>query len=96
MPAKVVDASALANTCAKKVRRHPDDRATLIRALGCWTRLNVAILPVDIAAVVELASDTKLTAYDASYPWLAERFSYELITLDRRLSAAYRVSPGTP
>jgi predicted nucleic acid-binding protein len=41
-------------------------------------------------AVLELARTTALTAYDASYLWLARHLRGELVTLDRtiRKSAA--------
>lgn len=39
-------------------------------------------------AVVALALETGLTAYDASYLWLARRLDAELVTLDRAPIAA--------
>jgi predicted nucleic acid-binding protein len=37
---------------------------------------------------VDLAEATGLTAYDASYLWLARTLNAELVTLDRKLAAA--------
>ncbi len=51
---------------------------------------------VDADAALRLAAATGLSVYDASYLWLARERDADLITLDRRLAAAYRVSPGTP
>ena len=40
------------------------------------------------AQLLGLAERIGLTAYDASYLWLARRTGAELVTLDRRLAAA--------
>jgi predicted nucleic acid-binding protein len=40
--------------------------------------------------VVRLAVDTGLSAYDASYLWLALALKAELVTLDARLANAVR------
>ncbi len=45
-------------------------------------------MPVVWGEVVSLALATGLTAYDASYLWLARLLGAELVTLDRRLAAA--------
>jgi predicted nucleic acid-binding protein len=46
----------------------------------------VEIVAVDHHEVVRLAEAFGLTAYDASYLWLARRLDAGLITLDRRLA----------
>jgi predicted nucleic acid-binding protein len=51
-------------------------------------RLRVETVAVDHIAVLDLAEATGLTAYDASYLWLARTLDAELITLDRKLAAA--------
>jgi predicted nucleic acid-binding protein len=43
---------------------------------------------VDYLASLALAEATGLTAYDASYLWLARSLGGELVTLDRKLAAA--------
>ena len=53
----------------------------------------VQTLDVDHQAVVNLALQTGLTPYDASYLWLARDLAIELITLDRRLAAAAEKFP---
>lgn len=45
-------------------------------------------MSVDHDAVVELAATAGLTAYDASYLWLSQQLSAELVTLDRQLERA--------
>ncbi len=119
MPAKVVDASALAallfgeaegeavaerlgasdliapallpfeiaNACIKKIRRHPDRRDAFVAAFGMLDRLEVALVDVEHDEVLGLAERCGLTAYDASYLWLAQRMRLQLITLDRQLAA---------
>jgi hypothetical protein len=44
-------------------------------------------------AVLTLAAATGLTAYDASYLWLARRLGAKRVTLDRQLAAA--AQPGS-
>lgn len=78
----------IANTCVKKIRRQPDQREALLAAFGMLDRMEVGIVEVDYGEVLALAERSGLTAYDASYLWLARRMSYELVTLDRRLAAA--------
>jgi len=46
-------------------------------------------MAVDHDGVLALAASTGLTAYDASYLWLARRLSADLVTLDRQLAQAY-------
>jgi predicted nucleic acid-binding protein len=77
----------IANACIKKMRRQPDQRDALIVAFGMLDRMEVGIVEVDHDEVLGLADRSGLTAYDASYLWLARRMSYELVTLDRRLAA---------
>ena len=51
-------------------------------------RLGVEELSVDYNAVLDLAATTGLTAYDASYLWLAQQIGAELLTLDKQLANA--------
>ena len=41
----------------------------------------------DASALAAVAKDTGLTAYDASYLWLARHLGAELVTLDTKLAA---------
>ena len=74
----------LANVCVVRIRRHPDRRDALAAAFAGRTRLGVKEAAVDCDEVLRLATTTGLTAYDASYLWLARDLDAELITLDRR------------
>lgn len=76
----------LANVCLVKARRHPELRAALMAAFRLRMRLGVEEVAVDHDRVLEVAAERGLTAYDASYLWLAEELGVELVTLDRQLA----------
>jgi predicted nucleic acid-binding protein len=78
----------LTNVCLIKCRRHPDRKLPLMAAFRLRDRLGVDEVAIDHGAVLELASETGLTAYDASYLWLARQLKAELVTLDRQLAHA--------
>ena len=78
----------LVNVCLKKMRRHPDFRPQWQQAHRLRARLRIEHVDIDFGDLLELAGDTGLTAYDASYLWLARELHAELVTLDRRLAAA--------
>ena len=78
----------LANVCLIKCRRHPDQNDVLRAALSLRSRLQVEEIAVDHDESLALAATTGLTAYDASYLWLARCLDAELVTLDRQLGRA--------
>ena len=80
----------LASTAVKKARRHPalapQIFARLAEALSNLRRIQWHdVDPVDVAL---LARVTGLSAYDASYVWLAGRLEADLVTLDKKLVTA--------
>ena len=75
----------LANVCLMKCRRHPDQREALVRGFRLLEKFDVQAVTTDHDAVLALALETGLTAYDASYLWLSRHLGAELVTLDRRL-----------
>ena len=77
----------VANVCVKKMRRHPDRRDALIAAFRMLDQMEVGVVEVDQGEALVLAEGSGLTAYDASYLWLARRTSAEVVTLDRQLAA---------
>ena len=121
MPAKVVDASALAalifsepegeeiasllgedlllspqllrfeiaNICWKKLRKHPDQREALLAAHEMLDRMEIQEIAVPFHPVLLLAEKERLTAYDASYLWLARELGVELVTLDGDLAERF-------
>jgi predicted nucleic acid-binding protein len=78
----------VANVCVKKMRRHPDQRDALMAAFRMLDQMEVGVVEVDQGEALVLAEGSGLTAYDASYLWLARRMSAEVVTLDRQLEAA--------
>lgn len=78
----------LANVCLMKIRRDPGERERLRAAFRLAHRLKVETVAIDHAATLDLAEATGLTAYDASYLWLARALGAELVTLDKKLAAA--------
>lgn len=81
----------LANVCLTKARRRPQQREALTEAFRLRARLGIEEVEVDHDGALALAMVTGLTAYDASYLWLAKRLGAELVTLDRKLVEASRV-----
>ncbi|MEX2650219.1 MAG: type II toxin-antitoxin system VapC family toxin [Alphaproteobacteria bacterium] len=86
----------LANVCLTKIRRTSERREQLLRAWNRFRRMDIAFVDVDIDAALRLAETTGLTVYDATYLRLSRDLGAALVTLDRSLAAAYRVSPATP
>lgn len=82
----------MANVCWVKIRRGPNEREALLAAYS-MPGVAVQTLDVDHQAVVNLALQTGLTPYDASYLWLARDLAIELITLDRRLASVAEKFP---
>jgi predicted nucleic acid-binding protein len=78
----------IASVCLKKLMRHPEQRELLLAASRLFNRLEIAQHNVDLQGIVELAQQSGLSAYDASYLWLAHHLRAELVTLDARLARA--------
>jgi len=79
----------VASVCLKKLKRYPERRQSILKAFEMLRRLTIETVEVDHAEVVLLAERNGLTAYDASYLWLARRLEAELVTLDQRLNEAW-------
>jgi predicted nucleic acid-binding protein len=78
----------MAQICTTKIRLFPAQSQAMLNALDAFSRLAIRLVPVNVPAVVALAGDTRLSAYDASYLWLARTLDAELVTLDKGLQAA--------
>ena len=78
-----------ANVCVTNARKFPQNAAIYREALEAFYRLAIPLRDIDIEDVFDLASRHKLSAYDASYLWLALELDAELVTLDARLERAY-------
>jgi len=90
----------VANICWKKLRKHPDQRDALLAAHEIFDRMEVHEIDVPLHPVLLLAEKESLTAYDASYLWLARELGVDLVTLDRklkeRIAMAHPRAPSTP
>lgn len=73
-------------SCWKKIRREPDAQAATIAMLAALAFVSMKRVAVSPIAVAGVAFRTGLSAYDASYLWLAMSNDAELITLDARLA----------
>lgn len=82
----------VANIAWKKIKRNPAQRDEFMVAFQLLGRMAVDTTDVEHAEVLRLADATSLTAYDASYLWLARKLNAELITLDRRLATVASAS----
>ena len=79
----------LANTAWKKISRQPAEAARILAALDIVLspRWGIGWRDVDPTDVVLIARASGLTAYDASYLWLAGTLDADLVTLDKELAS---------
>ncbi len=84
----------LANVCLVKCRRHPALRDALLAGFRLRHRLGVEEVAVDQDDALALSFESGLTAYDASYLWLARKLEAELVTLDKALRKAATLVRG--
>lgn len=75
----------LMNLAVTKVRRRPETIDKILISLAAALMVPIARVTVPGPEVFALALSTGLTAYDASYLWLAWSRDLELVTLDRAL-----------
>ena len=78
----------LAGIAFKKAGKHPGLLEQIREAFRMAGRLAIEILSVNHLEVLDLAAQTRLTTYDASYLWLARKTGGKLVTLDKRLLKA--------
>jgi predicted nucleic acid-binding protein len=78
----------LANIAWKKARRRPSTGPALDVALATVEHLRVTRISVPPTEAFRVARETGLTAYDASYLWIALVEDAELVTLDADLARA--------
>lgn len=80
----------LASICAKKIRRVPDAANALRANFSDALDAVRDIREVDAHAILRVALQSGLSAYDAAYLWLSRDLGVELVTLDKRLENASR------
>ena len=78
----------LASICLKKGMADPHNRERLQAAFRLFPRLQIREVQVPSDALLEVATASGLTAYDAAYLWLSRKLEAELVSLDDRLNKA--------
>jgi len=80
----------MANVAWKRIRREPEHAVATLTLLhaALGEASSIEWMDVNVTDVVLIAQATGLTAYDASYLWLAASLGADLVTLDKRLAAA--------
>ena len=78
----------LASIARKKISRYPEQREALLQALAFSLFMDIRLIEVNGLELVDLALETGLSVYDASYLYLSENLGMELITFDQRLREA--------
>ena len=82
----------LTSTALKKARQHPSEADLIEGGLEWALHMGVHLVNVPHLAVLRLALQTSLSAYDASYLYLARQLNAELVTFDKRLEAASKLT----
>ena len=78
----------LASIARKKVSDYPDQRDGLLRGLEAILSLDIKWVEPDHLQVIDLALESGLSTYDASYLHLARSLALPLVTFDRRMRVA--------
>lgn len=78
----------IGNAALNKLRRRLASREDAAGALTDYAEVELQRFAIDAHAAFELATDYKLTVYDASYLWLAAELKAPLATFDQTLGAA--------
>lgn len=81
----------LANVVLVKGRREPHKMRACIEAFEIFLHSKIEFSDVDFLAVLPLAQRRNLSAYDASYVWLALSRGLDLVSLDRRMIAVFEM-----
>lgn len=77
----------LMNVAWKRAKKQPKATALFLEALDLLEGLSLRFRGIDQGEVVKLGLATGLTAYDATYLWLAQALRMPLVTLDKKLGA---------
>ena len=74
------------------LKKHKQGYGSLVdKALARFKALNVTLHQIELPQVVALAMQYKLSAYDASYLWLAAELKAPVATFDEKLADAARI-----
>ena len=85
--APVLLAYELAHVAQKKTADQPQNRRLISQALDWALDLNIQWTWVDHSGALEIALETGLSTYDASYLWISRFLNIGLVTFDRHLAA---------
>jgi predicted nucleic acid-binding protein len=80
--------SELTNVCIKKIRKFPAQRDTILGLFSSAWHTPFNFADIDPVTVLALAERLRLSAYDASYLWLARHLCADLVILDDKLEKA--------
>ena len=80
----------LASIARTKIRQNPGRQSMILKRLTETLDAGIHWVDVDYLRVVELALETGLSTYDASYLYVARSIGAGLVTFDQRLAAAAR------
>lgn len=86
----------MANIGAQKLRRGELSLEETLACLNALAAFDIEYGEIDPAAVLRLAQAYRISAYDASYLWLAGELKAPIGTLDRELAAAARTYLNPP
>lgn len=78
----------MAHICLKKINERPKERHPILSQFAASLQLQIRLAAIDHEETVDLAQRFKLSAYDASYLWLARKLGVELVTFDSGLAKA--------
>lgn len=82
----------MTSICLKKIRARPTERDAILAQYENSLLISVEEHDVNQAEVRQIAETHNLSAYDASYLWLARHLDVELVTLDEDLGKAMQKS----
>ena len=77
----------LMNVAWKRAKKQPQATSLFLEALEMLEGLSLQFRGINQGAVIKLGLATGLTAYDATYLWLAQALGMPLVTLDKKLGA---------
>lgn len=78
----------ISNVGMNKIRRQECDLDTALQGLARFEEIAIDLLTIPLAPTLRLAQRYRLSAYDASYLWLAGELAAPLYTLDKQLAEA--------
>ncbi len=79
----------LTNIARKKTLLEPGKLVSIVEALDVIFAMDIQWRDVDHPQVLQLALETGLTTYDASYIYVAQTVGVPLVTFDKKMQAAY-------